>query len=319
MSKKKILILGATGFIGRNSAEYFAGQAGYEVYGTYFSSPPLSQANIQMQQADLTKQEDVDRVVRGMDVVIQAAAVTSGIKDVADSPHSFISDNAVMNSLVFRSAFEHSVSNTILLSCTVMYQSSGTPLKESDFDANEEMYPSYFGGAWNKVYFEKMCEFYSRLGRGKYTAMRHSNVYGPYDKYDLQKAHVFGATIAKVMEAEDGMLAVWGTGEEERDLLHVSDLVRGFQLVIEKQSTPYELYNIGSGQAISIKDLVEKIIDVSGKTLLLEHDLSKPSNKTSFCLDCEKAKAELGWEPSVSLEEGIQKTLAWYKSNIKPE
>ena len=95
--------------------------------------------------------------------------------------------------------------------------------------------------------------------------------------------------------------------------------MRGFQLVIEKQSTPYELYNIGSGQAISIKDLVEKIIDVSGKTLLLEHDLSKPSNKTSFCLDCEKAKVELGWEPSVSLEEGIQKTLAWYKSNIKPE
>jgi GDP-L-fucose synthase len=319
VSMKKILVCGATGFIGRNTAEYFAGLTDYEVYGTYFSSPPLSHAKIQMQQADLTKQEDVGRVVKGMDVVIQAAAVTSGIKDVAENPHAFISDNAVMNSLVFRSAFDHSVSNTILLSCTVMYQSNETPLKEIDFDANDEIYPSYFGGAWNKVYFEKMCEFYSRLGRGKYTAIRHSNVYGPYDKYDLQKAHVFGATVAKVMRAEGGKLAVWGEGEEKRDLLHVSDLVKGFRLAIEKQSAPYELYNMGCGQAISIKDLVKKIIDISGKTLLLEHDLSKPSNKTSFCLDCEKAKVELGWEPTVSLEEGIQKTLVWYKSNIKLE
>ena len=315
MPKKKILILGATGFIGRNCAEYFVGQAGYEVYGTFFRSSPLKYPKIQMQKADLTKQENVDRVIKGMDVVIQAAAVTSGIKDVADNPHAFISDNAVMNSLVFRSAFDHFVSNTILLSCTVMYHSSETPLKEKDFDANKEMYPSYFGGAWNKVYFEKMCEFYSRLGRGKYTAIRHSNVYGPYDKYDLQKAHVFGATVTKVMEAEDGRLTVWGTGEEKRDLLHVSDLVRGFHLAIEKQTTPYELYNMGSGHAISIKDLVEKVVGVSGKTLLLEHDLSKPSNKTSFCLNCEKAKSELGWEPNVSLGEGIQKTLNWYKEN----
>jgi nucleoside-diphosphate-sugar epimerase len=316
MPRKKILILGATGFIGRNSAEYFAEQADYEVYGTCFKSPPLNHPDIQMQQADLTKQGDVDRVVNGMDVVIQAAAVTSGIKDVADNPHAFISDNAVMNSLVFRSAFDHSVSSTILLSCTVMYQSSGTPLKENDFDANGEIYPSYFGGAWNKVYFEKMCEFYSRLGRGKFTAIRHSNVYGPFDKYDLQKAHVFGATVAKVMEAEDGRLTVWGAGEEKRDLLHVSDLVRGFHLAIEKQTTPYELYNMGLGQAISIKDLVEKIIGASGKTILLEHDLTKPSNKTSLCLDCEKAKSELGWEPNVSLEEGIQKTLSWYKEKM---
>ena len=315
MKKKRVLILGATGFIGRNCAEYFVKRPDYEVYGTYFSSSPLNHDKIQMHKADLTRQEDVDRVIYGMDVVIQAAAVTSGIKDVADNPHAFISDNAVINSLVFRSTFDHSVPNTILPSCTVMYQSSKTPLKEIDFDANNEMYPSYFGGAWNKVYFEKMCEFYSRLGRGKYTAIRHSNVYGPYDKYDLQKAHVFGATIAKVMMAEGGGLTVWGTGEEKRDLLHVTDLVRGFQLVIEKQSTPYELYNMGCGQAISIKDLVKEIINCSGKALSLEHDLSKPSNKTAFCLDCEKAKVGLGWEPTISLEEGIQKTIEWYKAN----
>lgn len=311
---KKILILGSTGFIGRNAAEYFADNSDLEVYGTYFKSPPLDHKNIQMIRADLTNKDEVDHVVRGKNIIIQAAAVTSGIKDVAENPHAFISDNAVMNSLILRSAFDHAVEHLILLSCTVMYQSSEIPLKENDFDANEEMYPSYFGGAWNKVYFEKMCEFYSRLGRGKYTAIRHSNVYGPYDKYDLQRAHVFGATITKVMTAKNDKLSVWGTGEEKRDLLHVSDLVRAFHLAIKKQSKHYELYNIGSGQAIKIKELVQQIICYSGKNLTLEHDLSKPSNKTAYCLDFSKAKKELGWEPKISLQRGIQKTIEWYKA-----
>jgi len=311
--KKKILILGATGFIGRNTAEYFAAKSDFEVYGTYSNSSPFTHDNIQMLKADLTKREDVDHVIKGMDVVVQAAAVTSGIKDVADNPHAFISDNAVMNSLIFRSAFDHSVTHIILLSCTVMYHSSETPLIETDFDANQEMYPNYFGGAWNKVYFEKMCEFYSRLGRGKFTALRHSNIYGPYDKYDLQRAHVFGATITKVMSSSNDKITVWGTGEEKRDLLHVNDLVKAIELVVAKQQTPFELYNIGCGRAITIKDLVRKVIDGSGKSLEIEHDLSKPSNKTAFCLDCTKAKEELGWESQISLEEGIQKTIEWYR------
>ena len=98
---KKILILGSTGFIGRNTAEYFAQNSNMEVYGTYLKSPPLDQKNVQMIQADLTNKEDVDRVVKGKNIIIQAAAVTSGIKDVAENPHAFISDNAVMNSLIF--------------------------------------------------------------------------------------------------------------------------------------------------------------------------------------------------------------------------
>jgi nucleoside-diphosphate-sugar epimerase len=251
-----------------------------------------------------------------MDVIIQAAAITSGIKDVSENPHKIIADNAVMNSLIFRSAFDHAVSHVVFLSCTVMYHSSDVPLKEIDFDANREIYPNYFGAAWNKVYLEKMCEFYSRLGRNKYTAIRHSNIYGPYDKYDLEKSHVLGATITKVMTAKDGKIIVWGTGEEERDLLYVSDLVKFVELAIAKQKNPFELYNVGYGSSISIKDLVNKIIDCSNKQLIAEHDLSKPSNKTALCLDCEKAKEELDWEPRISLEEGIQKTIEWYKAAI---
>ena len=188
---RKILITGATGFIGRNLAEYFASQPNFEVYGTYFSSLPLDHSNIKMLHANLTERVDVHRVIEGKDIVIQAAAITSGIQRISQNPHSIIADNAIMNSLILSSCYDHHVSHVLLFSCAIMYHSSKKPLKETDLDANKEIYPNYFGGAWNKIYFEKMCEFYASLGINKYTAIRHSNIYGPYDKYDLEKSIEF--------------------------------------------------------------------------------------------------------------------------------
>ena len=312
---KKVLICGGTGFIGRNLIERFVQRNDVEVYGTYLE-PGFFHPKAKMIQADLTKKEDVDRAVQGMDIIIQAAATTSGAKDIINNPAYHVTDNAVMNSLIFRSAYEHKVSHVISFSCTVVYQPSETPLKETDFDANQELYPKYFGGGWTKIYTEKMAEFYSRIGNAKYTVIRHSNVYGPYDKFDLEKSHVFGATITKVMTNEDGKIVVWGTGQEERDLLYVSDLLDFVELALDKQENKFELFNVGSANSISIADLVKKIIKASGKDLKIEYDQSKPTIKTKLCLDSSKAKEILGWSPKISLDQGIKKTIDWYKNNI---
>ena len=313
---KKILICGATGFIGRNIAEYYTSQEGFEVYGTYLNSELWSSPDLKMIKADLTKPEDVERVIQGMDIVVQAAATTSGAKDIVNRPYYHVTDNAVMNSLIFRAAYEHSVSHVVFFSCTVMYHSSDVPLKETDFDPNQEIHKNYFGVGWTKVYIEKMCEFYSRLGRTKYTVLRHSNIYGPHDKFDLEKSHVFGATMTKVLTDKENKIVVWGTGEEERDLLYVSDIVEFVRLALEKQQNVFELFNVGYGSSIAIKALVEKIIECSGETFNIEFDLSQPTIKTTLCLDCEKAKSEFGWVPQVSTEKGIQKTMDWYRAYI---
>ena len=315
--RKKILVCGATGFIGRNIAESYAKRGNFEVYGTYLKSKPLDNPRIKMIQVDLTNKEGVNRLLKGMDLIIQAAATTSGVKDVITKPYYHVTDNAVMNSLIFRAAYEYKISQVVFFSCTVMYQSSEVAVKETDFDANKEMYPSYFGVGWTKVYIEKMCEFYSRIGNTKYTVIRHSNIYGPYDKFDLEKSHVFGATMTKVMTANDGgKIVVWGTGEEERDLLYISDLVSFVELAIDKQESKFELYNVGYGSSISVSNLVKKIIAYSGKDITIEYDLSKPNIKTKLCLDITRAKDLLGWLPKFSLDQGIRKTMEWYKSNI---
>lgn len=313
--KQRVLICGATGFIGRNFTEQLSRRSDLEVHAVRFKRPEYQCSNVIWHQADLRDPDQVDRLMKGMDIIIQAAATTSGSKDIVARPYIHVTDNAIMNSYLFRSAFEHQVKHVLFFSCTVMYPSSDIALKESDFNANTPLHPRYFGVGNTKIYMEKMCEFYATISNTKFTAIRHSNIYGPHDKYDLERSHVFGATITKVMTAND-KISVWGTGEEERDLLYIDDLVNFVELTIQHQTEKYRLYNCGYGKAIPIKDLVYKIIELSGKNIKIEHDLSQPTIKTSLFLDCALAEKELGWKVRTDLETGIMKTLAWWRDHI---
>ena len=314
--KKKIIILGATGFIGKNLIEYFEKKKEFAIYGTYYKTKFIKSKNTKFIKCNLLSSIQVSKVLKNKDIVIMAAATTSGAKDIIERPYIHVTDNAIMNSVITRSAFDNHSKHIIFLSCTVMYHSSKNKIKESDLNLNNEIYPNYFGGAWMKIFSEKMSEFYSRLGRNKYTVIRHSNVYGPHDKYDLKKSHVFGATITKVMMSKNGIIDIWGHGKEKRDFLFVEDLCNFIYLAIKKQKTNYEIFNAGYGNLISINNLVKKIAKHVGKKVLLKHDCSKKSLDTNVVLDCKKANLKLGWRVRNTIDNGIKKTLMWYKKNI---
>ena len=133
-----------------------------------------------------------------------------------------------------------------------------------------------------KVYVEKLAEFYSRLNRNKYTLIRHSNIYGPYDKFDLDKSHVFGATVNKVINAKSNNIIVWGKGSEGRDLLYIDDLISFVELAIKNQKSKFGLYNVGYGKIISINNLVKKIINILSKKLKIINDLTKKALKIMY-------------------------------------
>jgi GDP-L-fucose synthase len=316
MKKKTILICGATGFIGRNLAEFYAKNSNYDVVGVFNRRPPFSHDRIRWVQADLTNPLETASVISGVNILIQAAATTSGVKDIFSQPHTHVTDNAVMNSYLFRLAYEHELEHVIFFSCTIMLASNPLAQTEEDFDANARMHPRYFGAGWTKVYLEKMCEFYSQLGITKFTAIRHSNVYGPHDKFDLETSHVCGATITKVLRASSS-ITIWGRGDETRDLLYIQDLVDMVNLVINKQEIKFEIYNCGSGSSVSINDLVNIILNESCKSLSLEYDFNMPTILNNLILDCSKAKKNLNWAPQHSLPEGINKTIKWWRDNIK--
>ena len=198
-----------------------------------------------------------------------------------------------------------------------MYPSRDEPHNEYSFKYSDPIKQNYFAGAWTKLYLEKMAEFYAGLGRTRYNIVRHSNIYGPHDKFDLQQSHVFGATISKVLMAED-KVTVWGSGDEKRDLLYVDDLVDFVIAAIELQETSFELYCCGTGKPISITDLTRLIIENSNRVLDIQYDREKPTIPTNISVDCAKARSELGWVPKTTLSEGIKKTLAWWRENYEP-
>jgi len=188
---KNILICGATGFIGRNLLEYYS-QKDYNITATYFKTPKnhldlmdqKKYKNVKWVKCDLRNPSDVKLVMKDIDIVLQFAATTSGANDIVNRPYIHVTDNAVMNSLILRECYEQKIKHIVFPSCTVMYQPADYAQKESDWNAQDEIYPTYFGVGNTKVYIEKMCEFFAGLGRTKHTVLRYSNRYGPHDKYD---------------------------------------------------------------------------------------------------------------------------------------
>ena len=310
---KRILVLGCSGFIGKNIALYFKKKKNVQLHGTYFSKRPKI-SNIKLYKLNILNRNKTNKLFKNKDIVINCAAVTSGSKDMASKPHMHVIENNIINSTVIESSFQNEIKHLIMLSCTLMYGSSQKPLKEKDLDLNKKIYPKYFGGAWMKVYMEKMSEFFSNISKIKFTIIRHSNLYGPFDKFDLKKSHVFGATINKVLNSKK-FIKVLGKGNEKRDLLHVDDFVDFVDKVVSKQTKKFRIYNCGMGKYISINSLVKKIIKISKRKLQIKHEKSFNSLNTFVKLNFKLASKELGWKPRISLDKGIEKTIKWYKSH----
>ena len=317
MTKKNIIIYGATGFIGKNLTIFFSQNPKYKVTATYNQRPPFECPNVIWIKVNLLNHNEVKESLKNQQIVIQAAATTSGAKDIVNSPALHVTDNAVMNSLLFREVFEQKIEKLIFFSCTVMYKHGRIPLKEEDFSV-DEIHQRYFGIGWTKLYLEKMAEFYAHLGSTKFIVLRHSNIYGPHDKFDLEKGHVFAATLLKIKKAlneKKKNLEVWGDGSDVRDFLHIHDLLNFVKISLEcDHLEKFNLFNVGSEAPVSVKNLIDLMIEVTGVDLKIDWDISKPSIGTSIVIDCSKARA-LDWRAKTNLKDGIKDAWTWLNQN----
>jgi len=314
--KKKILILGGQGFIGINLIKKLKDNLNFQIFATNHKNIREIENEVTYVKCDLTQKKDIYNLFNNIfpDVVIHAAAVTTGSKDVIEKPYLHVTDNVIMNALIFEACHAFNVKHCLFFSCSVPYKSSEIPQNEKDWKL-EDIPNVYFGVANMKVFSEKLCEFYSNLNNCKYTAIRHSNIYGPHDKFELEKCHVLPAMINKIVNAKES-IEVWGDGKAQRDLLYIEDLVNFIELCIQNQTEKYELFNCGSGRAFSIKEIISEIQKITNKNFLtLKFNISKPNIPTTVVLNCQKAYEKIKWKPTVSLTEGLQKSIDWYIKN----
>jgi nucleoside-diphosphate-sugar epimerase len=317
MDKKKVLVTGATGFLGRNVFEFLSKRDDLDVYGTYFNSPDFSDKN-NYEHVDLRDREQTEWALNGMDVVAHFASVTGGMGDAQERMNTYITENMTINTNLFNALYTCGVPQAILPSCSIMYPSSGSPQREEDFNSETEIEGQDLIFAQVKLSLEGFAEGYAREGRTKFVVMRHSNMYGPHDHFDEKRSHMFGANLGRIVRAkDDDTITVWGDGKAERDLLYVDDLSRFVDMALLPTVDSFNLLNVGCGGSIPVKDLIQKMVSISGKDLEIEFDKSKPTKNDKIALDSSKAREIYGWSPEISLEEGIRKTMDWYGDSIK--
>jgi UDP-glucose 4-epimerase len=170
---------------------------------------------------------------------------------------------------------------------------------------------------WAKVLGEVACDAYHTDCDIDTGAVRIFNAYGPRESLDPDSSHVIPSLCRKVIEEPDGgSIELFGDGTQERGFIYVTDLVDGMLHAMENK-TDGEPINLGNGdEVVTINELAETIIDISGKDIAIEHDLSKPTGTDKYAADTTKMEAELDWSPEVSLEEGVREVYDWARDQL---
>jgi GDP-L-fucose synthase len=249
-------------------------------------------------------------------VVLVAAAKVGGIKANNDFPVEFLLENLRIQNNVIRSAYESGARKLLFLGSSCIYPKfAPQPILETAL-LTGPLEPTNEAYAIAKIAGIKLCQAYAREYGSTFISAMPTNLYGPNDNFDLETSHVLAALIRKAHDAKarkDQKLIVWGTGQPRREFLHVDDLAAACLLLVDKYDSP-DIVNVGFGEDISIRELAELICDVVGFDGELAWDTSKPDGTPRKLLDVSKL-CTLGWQPAISLRNGITQTCQWFRAN----
>jgi GDP-L-fucose synthase len=298
-----VIVAGATGLAGSAITKAFEAK-GQNVVG-------INRSVLNLLDARAT-QDFIQKV--SPILIVDAAAMVGGIGANNSYPVEFLSDNLTIQGNLMNAAHKAGVPNFVFLGSSCIYpRDCAQPIKEEYLMTGPlEVTNSAYAVA--KIAGIEMVNSYRKEYGTKWISLMPTNLYGPRDNFDLAASHVLPAFIRRFVEAAESgadKVTLWGSGAPLREFLHVDDLAQAVVLASEKYDSSLHL-NVGTGEDLSIKALAQKVADAAGFTGQIEWDASKPDGTPRKVLDVSRMKA-LGWKPTITLDEGIASTIAWYK------
>ena len=248
--------------------------------------------------------------------VFLAAAKVGGILANDTYRADFLYENLMIEANIIHAAYTYGVKKLLFLGSSCIYPKLAAQPIVEDSLLTGPLEPSNEPYAIAKIAGIKLCQAYARQYGANFISVMPTNIYGPGDNFDLEKSHVLPALIRKVHEAKVKKrreVSIWGTGTPRREFLHADDLADALRFLLENYDSP-EIINVGYGEDVTIHDLVQIIARVVGLEIKIEFDVSKPDGTPRKLLDSSRLQA-LGWQPRISLQEGIQQTYHWLLQN----
>lgn len=320
-SAKRVLVTGGAGFIGSHLVEELIKRgASVRVTDSLQHGKLENLAScfdkIEFVKANLLSLEECLKVCKDIDIVFNLAAKVAGVSYNVQHSAEMFWVNSMINLNMLEAARRKNVERFLVVSSVCVYPRYPripTPETEGFKDDPE---PANLGYGWAKRVAELQARLYFEEYGMKIGIVRPANTYGPRDYFDLEEGHVIPALIRKILSGSD-MIIVWGTGEQSRTFIYVTDVVEGMLLAMEKYPKPDPI-NIASDEEIKIKDLVFLIAGLARrKNIKVIFDPNKPMGQPRRALDTTKAKKLLGFKPKVPLEEGLKRTIQWYRQHAK--
>ena len=299
----KILITGASGFLGRHLTPRLE-------RGNELLTPTSKQLDVS--DYDALQQYFYDH---DFDTIIHLAARCGGIGANKNNPAVFFEKNLQMSTNILKLASEFDeIKKMITLGSVCSYPKfTEVPFKEENiWNGYPEETNAPYGIAKRSLMMG--CQYYNQQYGDNFVHLIPVNMYGEYDHFDLQNSHVIPALIRKMHEAKvsgASSVTVWGDGSASREFLYAGDCAEAIELALKLYNSP-EPVNIGTGQEITIKDLVEKIKNVVEYKGDIVYDTTKPNGQPRRCLDTSKAESKLCFQARTSFDEGLKKTYEWY-------
>ena len=318
--KTKVLITGAGGFIGHHLTKYLINR-GYFVRGVDIKEPEYeSTAADEFLLLDLSKEDNCLRATEGMDQVYGLAANMGGIGFIENNKAVIVRDNTFINLHTIEAARENGVKRYLYTSSACIYpgykqkETDVTPLREEDaYPADAED-----GYGWEKLYMERVCRHYTDDFGLDTRVVRFHNIFGPLGTYDGGREKSPAAICRKIALANDGdEIEVWGDGEQTRSYCYIDDCVEGIYRLM--QSDHREPINLGQDRMISINELVDIVASIAGKKIGKRYDLTKPQGVRGRNSDNTRLREVMNWEPSISLEDGLNITYHWIAGELEKQ
>lgn len=305
-NRKKILVTGGAGFLGSSVIKKL------EENGADRENIRIPRSK----DADLRKWESCVDAVKDIDIIIHLAAKVGGIGFNQNFPATLFYDNAIMGIQLMEAARQENVEKFVAIGTICAYPKfTPVPFKEEELWNG---YPEETNAPYGLA--KKMMLVQSQAYRQQYgfnsIFLLPVNLYGPGDNFDPCCSHVIPALVKKCVDAieeERDEITIWGTGKPTREFLYVEDAAEGIVLAAEKYNKSKPV-NLGAGFEISIKDLVDVIVKLTGFKGKIVWDRSRPDGQPRRCLDTSRAEKEFGFKARTGFEEGLRKTVEWYEA-----